>query len=63
MNIRKNYRIFYSVILMLFMIYANTSNAQIVEFSKQVAAFKEDANIQTIANMWAEYMKDKSDIT
>ena len=45
------------------MIYANTSNAQIVEFSKQVAAFKEDANIQTIANMWAEYMKDKSDIT
>lgn len=60
MNIRKNYRIFYCVILMLFMIYANTSNAQIVEFSKQVAAFKEDANIQTIANMWAEYMKDKS---
>lgn len=60
MNIRKNYRIFYSVILMLFMIYANTSNAQTVEFSKQVAAFKEDANIQIIANMWAEYMKDKS---
>ena len=56
----KKFKLIIGFLVALCALPGSNAYSQIVEFSKQIAAFKDDVNIQTIANMWAEYMKDKS---
>lgn len=56
----KKFKLIIGFLITLCALPGSNAYSQIVEFSKQIAAFKDDVNIQTIANMWAEYMKDKS---